>query len=370
MRAKITLFTLFILYASFCRSEISGEISAQQAYQQGNFSQAIELWQQAEPSFKHKLNLADAYQHLGHYAQAEHILMTLDEQDLDSQQQLLLRQAQAVLALAQGKLTQSQTRLDEAFEISPQVKNPSIRAQLFNQQGNIYQLKLAYIQAGQAYQQALDYLKNSANPLLKAKIQLNYLRNLVVENKKDIAAVWQTTRAAWQICAPSYSKVMALLYLGELRQDENTLKYALQVAEQIHNPSAKAYANGMLAEYYAQQGIEKKALSFIHRALFFTQQDPLATRSYRWYRQLGLLLKAQPVMQLQAYRQAVEALQKYWYSEAHQGYRNTQSGFKRFVMPVYLEFAALLLRKADTLQDEKKQPVLQEVYNWLRDLNA
>ncbi len=355
MKALAILAGFNLIWAT---SLLANEDTAEQAFQRGDFVQAIEQWQQETARPATQWRMATAYQHLGYYQKAQQRLESLSASTLSPTQQAQLALAWSRLYFAKGSEFRSQAdqALQQALTLTHTLDAPWLKADVLQHQGVLQHLDFLFSTAEQSYQQALAALhpqdvstspSTHARDVLLGKIYVNRWRNLHATQDERAAHAWQDALELWQAQAPSAAQVTALLQLASdspKAQQEHLFAQAYQQAQRLGNVSLQAYAAGLWGQ---QVSDSKQALRLTREALFFAQQAPDQARLYRWYHQLARLLQQQDdtAATLQAYRQAVQHLRSRWYQESYQGYRVLLARFENDIKPLYMDFVEWLVQQ-------------------------
>ncbi|HDN27311.1 MAG TPA: CHAT domain-containing protein [Thioploca sp.] len=154
---------------------------------------------------------------------------------------------------------------------------------------------------------------------------------------------------------------------------------AAQVAKRLQDNRTRSLAYGYLGQLYEQEQRYDEAMRLTRQAIFFanhshvshSNQDqvslmsPVSHTLYRWYWQLGRILKTQGHLEqaIAAYRLASQNL-KPIQNVLDLGYRIPQGLFEQVIRPVHYGLADLLLQKAETIHDEQtQQRLIKEAIN-------
>ncbi len=396
-RCQLSVVGLFCLLA-----ELAWADSAQQAFWQGHYGQAAKLWQTQlesiqvpEQQVKLRVQIATAQRHLGAYSSAEaqleaaRALLSATE---PSQAAAEFYNEYSKLLLAKGSKYWSESRaaLDTAFQQAKQLQQPTLQAELLNQQGNLQGLLLDYEGALDSYAQALQLLPATESEL-RHKIQINQIHKiyLLEADSADLATdaehAYPDTRKAllqqlnamgnWQ---DSYAQIMGIISLVQLSQSLNqllkpadraleqaawqALQQALQLAQRIQQPSALSYVFNALADLYQAHEQLPEALDYNRQAVFAAQQAQDSKLLYLNYYQQGRLFKqvGQLASAISAYQNAADRLTPIRLRDAQTGYCNVHESFRERIAPVYFELADLLLQQAAQTQDTTHKKHLLE----------
>ena len=236
---------------------------------------------------------------------------------------------------------------------------------------------------------ALDYYQQAANPdinspLIQAQARLNSLSlRLDRQQWSDAAPDTPMLYPLLDSLPPSRATVYAHINLAQslMRLSENSseladplsqaaqlLATAQQQASDLGVPQTESYVLGELGALYERTNQWSEAKAFTQQALQKTNgvsatSIPLTVNdtdlAYRWYRQLGTILKAEGDREaaIAAYENAVSILQTQLSLDVASSNLNYKVSFRQETQePVYKEFMELMLE-----EDEPSQPDLQQV---------
>lgn len=338
----------------------------------GQAEQALNTWQRAEVSYKQlgdqngitrdRINQAQAWQVLGFYRRALTILTQL-QQELQSKPNLVskaveLRSFGNALQLA-GDLNQSRQVLQQSLSIAQKLDSPQdVSAALFSL-GNTAQVQQDFKGAIKFYQQAAAI---APNPISKVQAQVNQLNLLV--NTGQTAAV-QTLLPQIQTQLAQLPASVTTIY-AQINLAQSLMKFgttpqalaqicarALQQAEDLADKRAESFALGTLGSVYEQTKQWSIAQNLTQQALNIAQTINAPDIAYRWYWQLGRLLKQQGEIEgaIASYDTAIGELQTLR-NDLVVVNRDVQFSFKESVEPVYRESVELLLQFQQTHPSE------------------
>ena len=191
-----------------------------------------------------------------------------------------------------------------------------------------------------------------AGTALAAAARVNALRALHENGgSTEVAARLVGVRGAVDALAPTPRKAELLLALGELerelgrsagaRSDNlSAAQQALALAESGDDIGLVAAAHGELALEHATAGAHADALEHTRKAVLLAQRAGLRDQQYRFEWQLGRLLRdlGRADDAVLAYSSAVTTLDSTAVAAA-----TTRRGFRRYVLPLYEEYADLML---------------------------
>jgi CHAT domain-containing protein len=357
-----------------------------QAFEHGDFGQAISRWQQAARLYKqHKqfsaqskalTNMAAAYQALGQYKKAVAGLQTALElaKQVDDQ-----AQTAAVLAslgnvyIALGPAETASQYLRTALALAKALNNVGFTASILNNLGNLLTSQQQKPQDGreayEAYKESVTFARAAGQPALlvtalantaMAAIRLGQYyesRALLDEAWEQRQALKPTQDAAYGLSKIGLGYEALRQYLVELHDTlllraAEGFNAAAHMAQTIGDQRAASYAWGYLGHLYETQGRYEEALYLTRQAVAAAQQVHAPESLYRWHWQTGRLLNAQhnDTAAIAAYRRAIATLQAIR-PELLTSYGKPRTTFRESTGQLYFEFVDLLLQRAAVLQD-------------------
>ncbi|MEH2236705.1 MAG: CHAT domain-containing protein [Nostoc sp.] len=348
----------------------------------GQAEQALNTWQRAEVTYKKlgdqngitrdRINQAQAWQVLGFYRRGLTILTQLQQQ-LQSKPNSVtkaveLRSFGDALQLA-GDLDQSRQILQQSLSIAQKLDSPQdVSAALFSL-GNTAQVEQDFKGAIEFYQQAAAIAPNS---ITKVQAEINQL-SLLVNTEQTAAAQTLLPQIQTQLAElpPSVRTIYARINLAQSLMKFRTppqaiaqiCAIALQQAQDLADQRAESFALGTLGSVYEQTKQWPIAQNLTQQALIIAQTINAPDIAYRWYWQLGRLLKQQGEIKgaIAAYDTAVSELQTLR-SDLVVVNRDVQFSFKESVEPVYRESVELLLQSqqnhpSEAILDKARQRI-------------
>jgi CHAT domain-containing protein len=159
---------------------------------------------------------------------------------------------------------------------------------------------------------------------------------------------------------------------ADLQRAHEAFVEAGRIAGQIGDRLAESYALGYQGALYEKRGRLDESLDLTRRARFLAQEAGAPEALYRWDWQLGRIFRAKgdPAAAIEAYRRAVDSLEKIRFEMAH-GYATGGSSFREAVGPVYFELVDLLLANApDPADTAAHQTRLLEARETVEGLKA
>lgn len=370
--------------------------AGQDAYRQGNYSQAITHWQEALTSSDLSLyrqidlflRLAVSYQMQGDYQQAyKHLQQAqpLVEADGSVGQQKLFYSYLGDLLLALQQPYVAKTWLEKGLTIKSPNPQPRVDAHVLNNLGNALSITGELSDALARYRQATQLAESTGDRLLHIQTLSNQARTHLALKQSNEAAVYIGEAAGMSHYLPDLrAQAFYLLNLGEMslqlhQQTERTnalqmafrlLEQARQIAKQVEDDGLRSQVKTYLAIAHKQGGEYGEALNLIRDAVFLSQQEPALFYYAEWQRGQIFEARGNIVAAESSYRKAIEHLYPIQLSLST-GQRNALDVFKERVRPVYFSLASLLLRKAEKVgAAQQQQSLLQEARDTIERLRT
>jgi CHAT domain-containing protein/tetratricopeptide (TPR) repeat protein len=339
-------------------------------FARGQAEDALETWQQAESIYaqiadkdaqiRNQINQAQALQTLGHYRQAQKILVQLQQtlQDLPNSDLKVagLQSLGNILRLV-GNLNESRQVLEQSLQVAQSLKSPqSVSDSLLNL-GNIARTQADIKAALEYYQQAATA---STSPTKGIQAQLNQL-SLLLEIRQPSAAqsLFPKLQPIIAQLPPSrkaiYAQINFAQSLTRLKQQTPTdtpswldiaqlLSTAVEQARSLKDSRAESHALGALGGVYEQTEQFSIAQNLTQEALLMAQAIAAPDLAYQWQWQLGRLQVGEDIKgALTAYNEAFKTLQSLR-GDLVAINPDVQFSFRESVEPVYRQFVDLLLR--------------------------
>ena len=330
----------------------------------GQTNAALSIWRQAEKVFekagnkhgslKARVHQAQSLQILGYYYNAVKLLKEVNaafDSQPDSIEKLAgLRSLGDALQLV-GDLKQSRIILERSLQIARGLNNNNEIGKSLFSLGNHALKERKSQQAIEYYKQTVDI---SESPQIKVEALLNHV-SLLIQAKKDTetTSLISVIEPLLQQLPPSRTAIYARINFAErLMQIERdiqrpyaVLATAIQIARDINDNHAYAYALSEIGELYEKTRQYPEALKLTQQALVIAQAenvDDVITYQLQW--QLGRLLRTQFDIKgaIASYDAAVQTLSKLR-SDLVAVNTDVQFSFKESVEPVYRQLVALLL---------------------------
>jgi CHAT domain-containing protein len=358
------------------------------AYQRGDFEQAVEHWTQAVSVYERSaarleqidalIRLSEAYQSLGRYRTAA---IRLDEARglaADTDDSLLLIRIHwrmGSLYQAVGQPAEAERSLQEALSRAKSLTLVALTAAILNDLGNLAASQGKLADALAAYTESFQTAQAAPVTLLAATSLVNAARVLFL-SKQYRESKTRLDHAGDMLLGlePSHEQISAFITVGltyaklraflvELNPELTlaafqALHNAARTADQLGDRRASSFAWGYLGKLYEDERRYAEALEVTHHAILMSQQASAPEALYRWHWQAGRLLKGLGRVgeAIDAYQQAINAVQSIR-PEVSAALAEEQPGasFRETVGAVYFELADLLLRNADQEADSGRQ---------------
>lgn len=379
------------------------EIQGLLQLEQGQPEPALTTWRKAETLFREmndssgiirsQINQAQALQVLGFYRRALTLLTELSQRlhsQPDSVTKAVELQSLGEALRFTGDLEQAHQVLQTSLELSEQLQMPQEISAALLSLGNT-------ASAQQDVQGASNFYRRAAavapSPLLRVQARINQFSLLVNANQPPDGQLLPEIMTELTDLPTSQTTIYAAIHLTQaLIKAENKgypqvspdivarlLAQAVQQSRSMGDQRAEAYALGTLGGLYeqTQQWIDAKNLT--EQALRLAEIVNASDIAYRWYWQLGRLLKQQGDIAgaTTAYDAAIDKLQ-FIRNDLVAVNRDVQFSFRDSVEPVYRQSVELLLSQAanEQMLDKARQRIealqLAELDNFFREscLNA
>ncbi|MBW4604159.1 MAG: CHAT domain-containing protein [Calothrix sp. FI2-JRJ7] len=333
-------------------------------YSTGQTNAALSTWAQAEKVFekagnkhgslKARVHQAQSLQILGYYHNAVKLLKEVNaafDSQPDSIEKLAgLRSLGDALQLV-GDLKQSRIILEQSLKVARALNNNTEIGKSLFSLGNHALSERKSQQAIEYYKQTVDI---SPSPQIKVEALLNHV-SLLIQAKKytEATSLISVIEPLLQQLPPSRTAIYARINFAErlMQIDRNmqrpyaVLTNAIQIARDINDNHAYAYALSDMGELYEKTRQYPEALKLTQKALVIAQAenvDDVITYQLQW--QLGRLLRIRKDIfgAIASYDAAVETLSKLR-SDLVAVNTDVQFSFKESVEPVYRQLVALLL---------------------------
>ncbi|WP_081942807.1 CHAT domain-containing protein [Myxosarcina sp. GI1] len=351
----------------------------------GQVEEALKTWQRAETIYQQlnnsngitraRLNQAQAWQILGFYRRSLNTLTELKQQ-LKSQPDSIviaveLRMLGDALQLA-GDLKQSRKVLESSKIIAQKLRSKENVGAALLSLGNTAQIERNFSNALEFYREAAAV---TPNPITKVQAQINLL-SLLVEGENFITAreIFPKIRSQLANLPVSQETVYARLNLAQNLwelgiQPETIVQFCTTAVEQatdLGDRRAKSLALGTLGNIYEKSQQFGNAENYTQQALSIAKAINASDISYRWYWQLGRLLKARGDIAgaITAYDNAVQNLQALR-NDLVAVNPDLQYSFQKSVEPVYRESVALLF---ESQKDNPSEAILNKARNRIEAL--
>src|SRR5262245_34556874 len=156
------------------------------AFQQGDFEQAVLHWREAARLYEQAAQPGHQSEALTHLAQAEQALgqyqevfsnltvaLTLANQSGDQAQTASVLHTLGNAYIATGSAENASRSFNEALGIAKQLQTSELSAAILNDLGNLYTMQKRYPEALAAYQESLTLAQSAGNQALVMRAQSN-----------------------------------------------------------------------------------------------------------------------------------------------------------------------------------------------------
>jgi len=342
----------------------------------GNGEKALTTWQQAEDLYrqsqdeagvtKAQLNQAQALRSQGFARRALDLLTRVNQQLLTQPDSLskvvALRSLGDTLQLV-GDVRQAEIVLNQSLQIAQRLQLTIEASATLTSLGNTARAQKNMRGAIAYYQQAAS---TAPTPSLRVQAQLNHL-SLLIDDRQ-----WNTLQTMLPQILPTLERVpssraeiytrvnfaQALLRLGSENPQasvtspqalaqllQNTLKPAIQHAQQLGDQRAESYALGTLGTVYERTQQWQAAKTVTQQALALAQSSNTWDIAYRWQWQLGRLLRqTNNIPEAIAQYDAAIANLRSLRGDLAAINSDVQFNFRDSVEPIYRQSVELLLR--------------------------
>ena len=365
-----------------------------QAFQHGDFEQAVERWTSAEAAYEKSaarpeqidalIRLSEAYQSLGRYRTAAIRLdqaKTLAADGGDSLLTIRILWRTGSLYQAAGQHAEAEQSLQDALKRAKTLPQDALTAAILNDLGNLAASQGKFDDALAAYRECFETAQATSMKLLAATSQVNAARvSVPLKQYRESKQRLDQATGILRGLEPSHEQISAFITAGltyaKLRPylvEQNTdltlaafqaLHDAARSADQLGDRRASSFAWGYMGKLYEDERRYAEALNVTQQAILMGQQAAAPEALYRWQWQAGRVLKAlgRPKEAIDSYRQAIVAVQSIR-PEVSAAIAEDQpdASFRETVGAVYFELADLLLQGSDRDTDPQHQEaVLRE----------
>ena len=365
-----------------------------QAYQHGDFEQAVERWTEAATVYEKSaarpeqidalIRLSEAYQSLGRYQtaairldQAKTLAAGIDNSLLSIR--ILWRTGN--LYQAGGQYAEAEQSLRESLRLARTLPQAALTAAILNDLGNLAASQGKFDDALAAYTESFQTAQAVPVKLLAAASQVNAARLLLsAKQYRDSKQRLDQAAGILRGLEPSHEQISAFITVGltyaklraflvELNRDLTLASFqslhdAARTADQLGDRRGSSFAWGYLGKLYENERRYTEALGVTQQAILMGQQASAPEALYRWHWQAGRLLKGlgRSKEAIDSYRRAIVAVQSIR-PEVSAMTAEEQAGasFREAVGAVYFELADLLLQGTDRDADpQHREAILRE----------
>ncbi len=365
-----------------------------QAYQHGDFEQAVERWTSAAGAYERSgaraeqidtlIRLSEAYQSLGRYRTAAIQLdqakaLAADRDDSLLTVRILWRTGSVYQAT--GQYVEAERSLQESLRRAKTLSQAAVTAAILNDLGNLAASQRKFADALAAYTECFQTAQTAQVKLLAATSLVNAAR-VLLPSKQYRESKMRLDQAAGILreLEPSHEQISAFITAGltyaklrvslvEQNKDLTLTAFqalhdAAKTADQLGDRRGSSFAWGYLGKLYEEERRYTEALGVTQHAILMSQQAAAPEGLYRWQWQAGRLLNAlgRSKEAIGAYRKAIVAVQSIR-SEVSAAIAADQpdASFRETVGAVYFELADLLLRGSERDVDpQHREAVLRE----------
>ena len=353
-------------------------------FKRGEFAQAIHEWQPVADlyeqsgkivlSIKVLLQMAEAYQRLGHYQKALSILenaLVQAESTNDKKQIAAVQSDLGQMCFLLGKVKKAHRHLEISIQLAKQAQQPALQALGLLHLGHVFAAQQDYPAAQSHFTQSVQLAQQYHQPQLAIKGLMNqvWIGSKMGNNqsaKKQLISLWQPL----QQLPDSHEKAYLLLKFKQFAQKLNwqtphlipILHATINIAKAIKDQYALSQAQGQLGNLYEHARQYQKALNYTQQARFAAEQVNASRLLYRWEWQSGRLFKAQneidhAILAYQHAKKTIEQLQAPPQLESNTTCQATtvRPDFKTVIEPLFLELADLLLQRSQTHSDKSQE---------------
>ena len=365
-----------------------------QAYQHGDFEQAVERWTSAAAAYERSaaraeqidvlIRLSEAFQSSGRYRtaatrldQAKSLISDRDDPLLSIR--ILWRTGN--LYQAGGQHVEAERSLQESLHLAKTYSQAELTAAILNDLGNVIASQGKFAEALAAYAESFETAQTAPVKILAATSQVNAAR-VLLSSKQYRESKTRLDQAADILrgLEPSHEQISAFITVGltyaklraslvELKTDLTLAAYqafhdAARAADRLGDHRASSFAWGYMGKLYEDEHRYAEALDVTQNAILMGRQAAAPEALYRWLWQAGRVLKAlgRPKEAIDAYRQAIVAVQSIR-PEVSAAVAEDQpdASFRETVGAVYFELADLLLRGSERdANPQHQEAVLRE----------
>ncbi|MCK5876616.1 MAG: tetratricopeptide repeat protein, partial [Candidatus Marithrix sp.] len=272
----------------------------QNFYQQGNFVQAVEVWETAlqngdVPQFNTLLRLSSSYQALGNYNSALNVVRQAISVAQTPEQEVLSHTYLADILLALQQPDASFAELEKYLPTARTLDDQLILANVLNNMGNTLSSEKYYLAALPIYQEVVEIAERSNNVLLQIQALNNQAQIYLKQDKpKDSILILEKNLSLLAQLPDDHTKAFYLLSLGQLVVKLQTsvtspklnpydiFTKVLSFADQFQNQRLVSYAKGFLGKLYEQKQEYPAALKLTREAIFIAQDLPDLLYLWEW----------------------------------------------------------------------------------------
>ncbi|TKB59019.1 MAG: CHAT domain-containing protein [Nitrospira sp.] len=365
-----------------------------QAYQHGDFEQAVERWTQAAAAYERSgarqeridalIRLSEAYQSLGRYRTAAIQLdqakaLVTDRDDSLLPVRILWRTGR--LYHLAGQHAEAERSLQESLRLAKTHPEASLTAAILNDLGNLAASQGKFADALAAYTESSQTAQADSVKLLAATSLVNAARvSLPLKQYGESRTRLDQATDILRGLEPSHEQISAFITVGltyaklrpvlvDLNKELTLASFkalhdAARIADQLGDRRGSSFAWGYLGKLYEDERRYAEALDVTRHAILMSREAAAPEALYRWHWQAGRLLKAlkRPGEAIGSYRQSIVAVQSIRQEvSAAVAEDQPDASFRETVGGVYFELADLLLQGSDEKADpQHREAALRE----------
>ena len=312
-----------------------------QAYQRGDFEQAVERWTEAAAAYERSaarpeqidalIRLSEAYQSLGRYRTAAIRLDQAKALAADTDDSLLsirILWRTGSLYQAAGQYAEAEQSLQESLRRAKSASPGCVDCRHLERSGESAASQGKFADALAAYTESFQTAQAVPVKLLAATSQVNAARvSLPLKQYRESKTRLDQAADILRGLEPSHEQISAFITVGltyaklraflvELNTDLTLAAFqalhdAAKAADQLGDRRASSFAWGYLGKLYEDERRYAEALDVTQHAILMGRQAAAPEALYRWHWQAGRLLKGlgRPKEAIDAYRQAIVAVQ-------------------------------------------------------------
>ncbi|MCP4699737.1 MAG: CHAT domain-containing protein [Gammaproteobacteria bacterium] len=320
---------------------------------------------------------AEAYLRQGYLYKA---LALLRQAMSGTKKEFLLKNALGVILFYLGQHQAAQRIFLKLLDSADLVKNPSMRAVIGMNLGNLLAARQRFDEARKAFRQSAALAAREKNKGLQAKILINDARTALQWQQSD-EGILQTARHLADTLPDTPDKAEIFLKLGQVEFSQKNdmpraaraFRQARQLAVSLELPDIHSLALGGLVRIAEENGEHERALALNRQAVTVLSAVVMPELLYRRLWQRGRLLQAQGKRDqaINAYKNAIAALHSVRLDLTSAYRALARSSFQEVFEPLFLARVDLLLQRAPAQRkDAEREKDLEAARDTLEQLKA